>query len=66
MLKNLTLACLLLMSTAALANPSSQGLPPGEGGAGERDLRSMMDQRVMRLPAGNAAPLGLVPLGDEG
>lgn len=65
MLKNLTLACLLLMSTAVLANPSSQGLPPGEGGAGERDLRFMMDQRVMRLPAGNAAPLGLVPLGDE-
>jgi soluble lytic murein transglycosylase-like protein len=65
-LKKLTLACLLLLSSAALANPSSShGLPPGEGGMGERDLRSLMDQRVMRLPAGNSAPLGLVPIGDE-
>lgn len=40
-------------------------LPPGEAGMGERDLRQLMDRRVMRLPAGNVAPLGLVPIGDE-
>ena len=61
-MKKLALACFLFLSTAAMANPGS--LPPGEGGMGERDLRALMDQRVNRLPAN--APLGLVPIGDEG
>jgi hypothetical protein len=49
-----------------LANPisASHALPPGEGGVREGDLRALMDQRVIRLPAD--APLSLVPIGDEG
>jgi hypothetical protein len=65
LLNKMALACLLLLSSTALANPA-QGLPPGEGGVGERDLHLLLEQRVQRLPAGSSAPLSLVPLGDEG
>ena len=65
-MKKLTLACLLLLSTACLADPSIPGgIPLGEGGTSERDLRNLMDRGVERTPAEVRAPLGLVPIGDE-
>lgn len=66
MLKKFVVGMVLFTTASASALPGPSLLPPGEAGLGDQELRSMVDDRVLRLPVDADRTLGLVPLAEEG